>query len=308
MAMNDEARAYLRVADEVRAAFGAGGPVVALESTVIAHGLPFPQNVEVAHAMESAVRDAGAIPATIALLGGQIAIGLTGDEIERLATAEGVLKASRRDLAPALARKALAATTVAGTLACAGLAGIRVFATGGIGGVHREAPDSFDISADLLELARASVLTVCAGAKAILDLPLTLEYLETHSVTVLGLATDEFPAFYTRTSGLPVPHRVETPEAAAAVARTQWQTGLGGGVLLTCPVPEAEALPHETIEGAIETALRDARARAITGPGVTPFLLARVAEITGGRSIQANRALLLNNAAIAGRCAAALSY
>lgn len=308
MMRRDGERAYLRVAGEVRAALEAGGPVVALESTVIAHGLPYPENIEVARAMEAAVRASGAVPATVALIDGRIVIGLSDDEIELLGTARGVLKASRRDLAAALSQHRLAATTVAGTLACAALAEIHVFATGGIGGVHRGAQTSFDISADLPELARTPVMTVCAGAKAILDLPLTLEYLETHGVTVLGLATDDFPAFYTRSSGLPVPHRVETPEEAAAVAQVQWASGLGGGILLTCPVPEDEALPREAIEDAIERALHEAEQRHVTGQAVTPFLLGRVAELSDGRSVRTNRALLLNNAAIAGQCAVALSH
>src|SRR5262245_1999734 len=220
--MLPDANRYLRTAPSVREALAVGRPVVALESTVIAHGLPYPANVEVARAMEAAIHAKGAVPATIALLDGQIAIGLEDAEIERLATEPGVLKASRRDLAPALARRTTAATTVAGTLACAALAGIRVFATGGIGGVHRGAERSFDISADLLELARAPILTVCGGAKAILDLPLTLEYLETHGVPVVGFGTDELPAFYSRESGLRAPHRADTPEEVAAIARAQW--------------------------------------------------------------------------------------
>lgn len=296
----------LRIADEVRAALAAGRPVVALESTVIAHGLPHPANVEVAHAMEAAVREGGAVPATVALLDGRIVIGLTGAEIERLGSEDGVMKASRRDLAPALARKATAATTVAGTLACAALAGIRVFATGGIGGVHRGAPDSFDISADLLELSRAPVVTVCAGAKAILDLPLTLQYLETHGVPVLGYGTDELPAFYSPTSGLRVPHRVDTPEEVAAIAAVQWGSGLGGGLLVTCPIPAEHALPYATVETAIERALADANEQQVSGPKLTPFLLARVAKLTEGESIAANRALLLNNATIAAHVAGAL--
>ncbi|HEY2592388.1 MAG TPA: pseudouridine-5'-phosphate glycosidase, partial [Chloroflexota bacterium] len=212
---------YLSVAPEVRAALAEGRAVVALESTVIAHGLPYPANVEVARAMERAIREGGAVPATIAVFDGRIVVGLDQTQIERLATEEGVLKASRRDLAPALAARATAATTVAGTLACAALAGIRAFATGGIGGVHRGAGTSFDISADLAELGRSPVITVCAGAKAILDLPLTLEYLETQSVPVIGYGTDELPAFYSRESGLRVPHRADSPQAVAAIARAQ---------------------------------------------------------------------------------------
>ncbi|HKT39099.1 MAG TPA: pseudouridine-5'-phosphate glycosidase, partial [Ktedonobacterales bacterium] len=280
---------------------------VALESTVIAHGLPRPDNLAVAHEMEAAARAEGAIPATVALLDGQIVVGLSDAEIERLGSEEQVLKASRRDLAPALARRATAATTVAGTLACAALAGIRVFATGGIGGVHRGAVSSFDVSADLIELSRAPVLTVCAGAKAILDLPLTLEYLETHGVPVVGFQTDELPAFYSRASGLRTPHRADTAQEVAAIAYAQWASGVGGGLLVTCPIPEAYALPSDATERAITMALSEAVEQGVHGPATTPFLLARVAEITGGESVAANRALLLNNATWAGRFASELS-
>ncbi len=298
--------AYLRVSEPVQAALAERRAVVALESTVIAHGLPRPANVEVARAMEAAVRAEGAIPATIALLDGQIVIGLDDQEIERLGNADGVLKASRRDLGLALASRVTAATTVAGTLACAALAGIHVFATGGIGGVHRGAAHSFDISADLPELARSPVLTVCAGAKAILDLPLTLEYLETHGVPVIGFGTDELPAFYSRTSGLPVPHRADTAEEIAAITNAQWRSGVGGGLLVTVPIPEEHALPADTMNAAIEQALRQADAEHVRGPALTPFLLARVADLTGGESVAANRALLLNNARWAARFAVAL--
>jgi len=298
---------YLRLADDVRAALAEGRPVVALESTVIAHGLPHPANVEVARAMEAAIHAEGAVPATVALLDGRIVVGLADAEIERLGTERGVRKASRRDLAVALARRATAATTVAGTLACAALAGIRVFATGGIGGVHRGASETFDISADLGELARAPVLTVCAGAKAILDLRLTLEYLETHGVPVIGFETDELPAFYSRASGLRVPHRADTAEGVAAIARAQWASGLGGGLLVACPIPEEHALPAERVEREVARALAEAGARGVRGPEVTPFLLARLAELTGGESVAANRALLLNNATWAARFAVALA-
>jgi pseudouridine-5'-phosphate glycosidase len=294
---------YLRVAEPVREALATGKAVVALESTVIAHGLPHPANVAVARAMEAAVSAEGAVPATIAVLDGQIAVGLSDVEIERLGTADNVLKASRRDLAPALAGKATAATTVAGTLACAALAGIRVFATGGIGGVHRGAQQSFDISADLTELARSPVLTVCAGAKAILDLRLTLEFLETQGVPVVGFGTDELPAFYSRASGLRAPHRADTPEQVARIAYAQWRSGLGGGILVTCPIPQEHALPPEQAEAAITRALSEAGEQGVSGPSLTPFLLARVAELTDGESIAANRALLLNNATWAARYA-----
>lgn len=305
--MQADAQAYLRVAAPVREALAAGRAVVALESTVIAHGLPHPVNIEVAREMEARVRAEGAVPATIAVLDGALAIGLSDDEIVRLGSGDGVLKASRRDLAVALARHAIAATTVAGSLACAALVGIRVFATGGIGGVHRGAATSFDISADLRELSRSPLVTVCAGAKAILDLPLTLEYLETLGVPVLGYATDELPAFYTRTSGLAVPHRVGSPAEVAAIARAQWGSGLGGGLLVTVPIPAEHALPQAVVQAAIEDALREAEVRGITGSALTPFLLAQVGELTGGESITANRALLLNNATIAAQIAQALA-
>ena len=299
---------YLRLAPEVRDALAADRPVVALESTVIAHGLPRPTNLTVARAMEAAVRAAGAVPATIALLDGQIVVGLKDAELERLATtAEPVAKASRRGLAVALAQKTLAATTVAGTLACAALAGIRVFATGGIGGVHRGAAQSFDISADLIELGRAPVVTVCAGIKTILDLPLTLEYLETQGVPVIGAQTDELPAFYCRASGLRVPFRAETPAEIAAIARAQWGSGLGGGLFVTCPIPEADALPESIFADALAQAEREADDAHVTGPAITPFLLVRIGALTEGTSVAANRALLLNNGAWAAHIAAALA-
>jgi pseudouridine-5'-phosphate glycosidase len=299
---------YLRLAPEVRDALATGRPVVALESTVIAHGLPWPTNLTVARAMEAAVRAEGAVPATIALLDGQIVIGLSDAELERLATTtELVAKASRRGLAVALAQKTLAATTVAGTLACASLAGIRVFATGGIGGVHRGAAQSFDISADVIELGRAPVVTVCAGIKAILDLPLTLEYLETQGVPVIGAQTDELPAFYCRASGLRVPYRAEMPSEIAAIARAQWESGLGGGLLVTCPIPEADALPESVFADALAQAEREAADAHVTGPAITPFLLARIGALTEGTSVAANRALLLNNATWAARIAVSLA-
>ena len=299
---------YLRLGDEVRDALAAGRPVVALESTVIAHGLPRPDNLAVAREMEAAARAEGAIPATVALLDGRIVVGLSDAELERLATTdEPVAKASRRGLAVALAQKSLAATTVGGTLACAALAGIRVFATGGIGGVHRGAAQTFDISSDLIELGRAPIVTVCAGAKAILDLPLTLEYLETQGVPVIGAQTDELPAFYYRSSGLRVPFRAETPAEVAAMARAQWESGLGGGLLVTCPIPEADALPESVFADALAQAERDADEAGVMGAAVTPFLLGRIATLTAGASVAANRALLLNNAAWAARIAAALA-
>lgn len=306
-AMDERANPYLRLGLAVAQALAESRPVVALESTVIAHGLPRPANVEVALAMEQAVQATGATPATVALLDGQIVVGLSADEIRRIGAEPGVWKASRRDLGAALAQRALAATTVAGTLACAALAGISVFATGGIGGVHRGAESTLDISADLPELARAPLVTVCAGAKSILDLPRTLEYLETLGVPVIGYQTDELPAFYTRESGLGVPFRADSAAEIAAMARSQWASGLGGGLLVAAPIPGAHALPRAQVETAVTQALDEAQARGVQGAKLTPWLLARVAELTGGESVAANRALLLNNATLAGEIASALA-
>jgi pseudouridine-5'-phosphate glycosidase len=295
----------LHIAPEVADALAEGDAVVALESTVIAHGLPYPENVAVARAMEAAIRAEGAVPATIAILDGAIRVGLDDAAIERLGTATGVLKASRRDIAPALARGAMAATTVAGTLACAALADVRFFATGGIGGVHRGAATTFDISADLTELGRAPVVTVCAGAKLVLDLRLTLEYLETQEVPVLGYQTDELPAFYARASGLPLTQRADDPQQVAATAQALWSTGLGAGMVVACPIPEEHALAREPIEAAIAAALAAADEEGVRGAAVTPFLLAHLARATHGESVAANRALLLNNATLAARFAVA---
>ena len=294
---------YLTLSDEVQAALEARQAIVALESTVIAHGLPYPHNLEVAQAMESAIRAGGAIPATVGISEGKIVIGLSQAEIERLGTAESVLKVSRRDLAVALATKQLGATTVAGTMLCASMAGIRFFATGGIGGVHRGAESSMDISADLTELARTPVLVVCAGAKSILDLDLTLEYLETQGVPVLGWQTDEFPAFYVRSSGRRLNHRVDDVASMAAIARVQWQCGLHG-LVVGCPIPEAYAMDPAPLEAATEEALRLAKQQGIRGSATTPFLLAHVAQATRGESVEANKALLVNNAHCAARFAA----
>ena len=285
--MND-----LLVQPDVAQALAQGRPVVALESTVIAHGLPYPRNVETALGMEQAVRAEGAVPATIAILDGRACIGLDRRQIERLATSKQVAKVSRRDIGICLARWLDGATTVSGTMYLAHLAGITVFATGGIGGVHRG--HGTDVSADLSELARTPVAVVCAGAKAILDLPATLEWLETAGVPVLGLGTDEFPAFYSRTSGLPVDARVDDAEQAAAIIRAHWGMGLASGVLVTVPIPAEFELPREKAEAAIARAL--AEAEGVRGKAVTPFLLRRVSELTGGESLQANLALLLNNA------------
>jgi len=295
---------YIRLSDEVQTALEEKRPVVALESTVIAHGLPYPSNIEVARAMETTIRAEGAIPATIGLFDGKIVIGLSASEIEQLGTAEHVLKVSRRDLAAALATKRLGATTVAGTMLCASMAGISFFATGGIGGVHRGAETSMDISADLTELSRSPVLVVCAGAKSILDLDLTLEYLETQGVPVIGWQTDEFPAFYVRSSGRALQHRVDEVTTLAAIARAQWECGLKG-LVVTCPIPEEYAMEPGPLEAATEEALQLAKKQGIRGPATTPFLLAHVAKVTQGESVEANKALLVNNALWTARFAAA---
>jgi pseudouridine-5'-phosphate glycosidase len=294
----------LQIQSEVQNALHANSPVVALESALISHGLPYPKNVETAQALEKAVRENGALPATIAIIEGKIRVGLTEGELERLATQQGVRKVSRRDLPIAVGRGEEGATTVAATMCVAALAGIEVMATGGIGGVHRGQP--FDVSADLPELAQTRVAVVCSGAKSILDLPLTLEWLETHGVPILGYGTGEFPAFYSRESGLPVDARVDTPEEAAGIVRTKWELGLEGGVLVTVPVPQEAELPRELAEKAIERALAAAEGQGIVGKALTPFLLSQIVRITEGRSMAANVALLKNNAAVAARIAGAL--
>jgi len=274
--------------------------LVALESTVVTHGLAQGVNLELARAMEDIVRAAGSVPATIAVLDGRLCVGLEAAELDRLATDPNVRKLSTRDLAPALIDKASGGTTVAATLRVAALAGIRVFATGGIGGVHRGS--GWDISADLLELARQPVLLVCAGAKAILDLPATLEHFETLGVPVLGYRTDEFPAFYSIESGLPVSARVDSPNAAGALARAHWELG-GGGLLLAAPPPAESALLKIEVDAWIAQALVEAEAQSIHGQAVSPYLLSRVSELSGGKSMAANLALLKNNAQIAAQVA-----
>ena len=298
-------KTLLRFHPDVRAALAAGRPVVALESTLITHGLPYPVNQEVASGMEKAVRDAGAVPATIAVLKGQITVGITADELAYLAQAKDVRKCSRRDFPIVLAQKGDGATTVAGTMIVAHLAGIRVFATGGIGGVHRGHP--FDVSADLLELAQTPVAVVCAGAKAILDLPLTLEVLETHGVPVVGYQCANFPAFYTRDSGLPLDVRCEQPAEVAAILRARETLGFNTGTLIATPVPAEHELPAEVAEKAIAQALEEAEERDVRGKYVTPFLLARVSELTHEESRTANVALLQNNARVAALIAGALA-
>ncbi len=297
----------LDLSPEVRDALGSGAPVVALESTIITHGMPYPDNVSTARAVEAAVRAGGAVPATIVVLDGRIRVGLDGDAIERLGQARDVMKLSRADLAFALATGRAGSTTVAATMICAHLAGIGVFATGGIGGVHRGMETTLDVSADLDELARTPVTVVCAGAKALLDLPRTLEYLETRGVPVLGYGTDTFPAFWSRDSGLPAPLRVDAPDTVAALVATQRRLGLGGGVLVANPVPAAHEIPAAEIAGFIETAVGDAARSGIGGKAVTPFILSRMLELTGGRSLATNVALILNNARLAAAIAVAMA-
>jgi pseudouridine-5'-phosphate glycosidase len=313
---------FLSLSREVAQALSADVPVVALESTVITHGLPYPENLQLAQNMERTVREHGATPATIAILDGKVYIGLNTTQLERLAQGKATRKISVRDFAPAIVQKAIGGTTVAGTLAAAHAAGLRVFATGGIGGVHRQSVGTehpagtdhpaagknqpIDISTDLTQLARTPLVVVCAGAKAILDLPATLEMLETLGVPVLGYQTDEFPAFYSRLSGLPVSARAETPLEIAKIAQTHWQMGFNSAVLVANPPPVEHALSPDAVDGAIQQALDEAQARGLRGQGVTPFLLMRVSELTGGDSLRANLALLLNNARLAAQIACAL--
>jgi len=300
-------RPHLKISDEVRQALDAGRPVVALESTIISHGFPYPANVESARECERIAREEGAVPATIAVIGGQLAVGLSDAEIERLGSNRDTPKASRRDLPMLIASGSDGATTVAGTMAVAAMAGIGVFATGGIGGVHRGAERSMDISADLEELARTSVAVVSAGAKSVLDIGLTLEYLETHGVPVLGYQTDALPAFYTRDSGFGVDARFDTPEEIAAVLQAKWATGLHGGVLITNPIPAEHALDADEIEAIITRALAEARETGVRGKAITPYLLARIHELTGGASEAANKALVWSNVRVAAKIAEALA-
>ena len=298
---------YLDVAPEVQEALKAGKPVVALESTIISHGMPYPQNVETAMNVEKLIRENGAVPATIAIIKGRLKAGLTAEEIDYLGRAgHAVPKASRRDLPVLVAKGSDGACTVTTTMMIAHMAGISVFATGGIGGVHRGAETTMDISADLEELAQTPVMVVCAGAKAILDLGLTLEYLETKGVPVLGYGTDELPAFYTRESGLGVDARVDTPEDLAAIFQAQRDLGLKTGMLVTNPIPQQYAMDKAVIDKAIDQALAESHEQGIHGKETTPFLLARVAELTGGDSLESNIQLVLNNARVAAKTAVAL--
>ncbi|HVJ43877.1 MAG TPA: pseudouridine-5'-phosphate glycosidase [Dongiaceae bacterium] len=298
----------LTVASDVAAALKEGKAVVALESTIITHGMPYPQNLAMAREVEAIVRQAGAVPATIAVLDGHLMVGLSDDDLERLAQ-EGhkAAKASRRDLAALLVKRGIAGTTVATTMQIAALAGIQVFATGGIGGVHRGAAETFDISADLSELAKTPVAVVCAGAKSILDIGKTLEVLETNGVPVLGFGTDEFPAFFARESGHKVDHRFDQPEEVAAVIALQQRLGMPGGVLVANPIPVADALDAAAIEARIAEAIAAAEAAGVTRKALTPFLLQRIFELTEGRSLAANIALVKNNALVAAQIAVALA-
>jgi len=279
---------------------------VALESTIIAHGMPWPQNLETAREVEDVIRAEGAVPATIAVIGGRIRVGLTAEELQQLAQSPDAMKLSRRDLPFAIATGRLGATTVAATMICAHLAGIEVFVTGGIGGVHRGGHESFDISADLQELARTPVAVVCAGAKSILDLGLTLEYLETHGVPVLSVGQDNFAAFFTPDSGLKADFRMDETDAQARFIRAKWALGLSGGVVVSNPVPAAAAMPREEIDAITAQALAEADAQGIAGKTITPFLLARIKALTGGRSLATNIALVKNNAVAGARLARAL--
>ena len=299
---------YLDVAPEVKKALEEGKPVVALESTIISHGMPYPKNVETALNVEKVIRDNGAIPATIAIIGGKLKAGLSKDEIEYLGKeGQKVTKVSRRDLPVIVSKGMDGATTVATTMIIAAMAGIKVFATGGIGGVHRGAETTMDISADLEELSMTPVLVVCAGAKAILDLGLTLEYLETKGVPVIGYGTEELPAFYSRKSGFKVDYRLDTPKEVAAAFNAKFELGMKGGMLLTNPIPEEYAMDDAIINNAIDQAIKEQNEQGIKGKASTPFLLARVCELTGGDSLESNIQLVYNNAKVASLTAVELS-
>jgi len=297
---------FLDIHPEVAHALAHQQPVVALESTIISHGMPYPQNVATALEVEAEVRKHGAVPATIAVMGGKIRIGLADAELELLGQSPEAMKVSRRDLPYVIASGKIGATTVAATMICAALAEIRVFVTGGIGGVHRGAPESFDISADLQELAKTSVAVVCAGAKSILDIALTLEYLETQGVPVVSVGQDNFAAFYTPDSGFKADFRLDTPAEQAAFLKAKWALGLKGGVVVSNPVPAGEAMPREEIDAITAQALQEAAAQGVTGKSVTPFLLARIKALTGGRSLSTNIALVKNNARVGAQLALAL--
>ena len=298
---------YLSITPEISAAIRDGKPVVALESTILSHGMPYPDNLAFAAEVERIVRAEGAVPATMAIIDGVLKVGLTQDELELMCKGEGVAKVSRRDLPIMVAEKRTGATTVASTMILASLAGIRVFATGGIGGVHRGAQETFDISADLEELANTSVMVVCAGAKSILDLGLTLEYLETHGVTVIGYGTSELPAFYTRKSGFGVDYELDTPEQLAKAFHVKRELGLRGGLLVTNPIPEEYSMDKEVIDKAIAEAVEDAKKDGIHGKATTPYLLAKIKDLTGGDSLDSNIQLVFNNARLGAAAAVELS-
>ena len=298
---------YLNVHPEVKKALAEGLPVVALESTIISHGMPYPKNIEMAKTVSKIIRENGAIPATIAIIDGVLKVGLTTEEIEFLGTSKDIVKASRRDLPFIISKKLNGATTVATTMILANLAGVKVFATGGIGGVHRGAQETFDISADLQELANTNVAVICAGAKSILDIGLTLEYLETNGVPVVGFETEEFPAFYTRKSGFGVDYKVESSLEVASALKAKWDLNLKGGMVIGNPIPKEFEMDYDTINNAIESALKEAEEKNISGKKVTPFLLDRVKTITDGKSLDANIELVYNNAKVAAQIAKDLS-
>ena len=297
---------YLEIKPEVREALANGKAVVALESTIIAHGMPYPKNVETALAVEDVIRKNGAVPATIAIIDGVIKVGLTPEEIEYLGTAKGVMKVSRRDFPVVMAKKMDGATTVAGTMMAAAMAGIKVFVTGGIGGVHRGAGETHDISADLEELKQTNVTVVCAGVKSILDIPGTLEYLETKGVPVVTCGGDYFPAFYSRSSGIPAELREDGPQVIADMIRVKDELGLGGGMLVACPVPEEDEIPFEKMDGVIKEALKECEEQGVKGKRITPFLLSKVKDLTEGASLEANIKLVLHNADIGSKIACGL--
>ncbi|EOD00686.1 pseudouridine-5'-phosphate glycosidase [Caldisalinibacter kiritimatiensis] len=298
---------YLDIKPEVKKALDEGRPVVALESTIISHGMPYPQNVETAKKVEEIVRRNGAVPATIGIIDGKLKIGLNAEELEFMATSDNIAKASRRDLPFIIAKKINGATTVAATMIISAIAGIKVFVTGGIGGVHRNAQETFDISADLMELANTNVAVVCAGAKSILDIGLTLEYLETHGVPVIGYKTDEFPAFYTRKSGFKVDYKVDSVKELATAIKTKWDLDLKGGLVIGNPIPEEYQMDYDIINNAIEDALKESMKLGIKGKETTPFLLDKIKSITSGKSLESNIGLVYNNAKVGAKLAAELS-
>ena len=303
----NELRKYMDITPEIELAVHTGRPVVALESTILSHGMPYPENLTFAREVERIIRAEGAVPATMAIIDGRLKAGLTEEELERMCRADGVIKASRRDLPIVVANTLTAATTVATTMILANMAGIHIFATGGIGGVHRGGEDSMDISADLQELAHTPVAVICAGAKMILDIGRTLEYLETMGVPVLGLDTDDFPAFYCRKSGFGVDFNAKTPEDVAAIAKVKWDMGLAGGMLIGNPVPEEYAMDFDEMSAVIDKAMAQAEEAGVKGKNITPFLLAHIVELTGGDSLKTNIQLAYNNARAAAKIAVALA-